>query len=502
MNIKAQIAMVLNLDKCLGCHACSVACKNAWTTSKGREYMWFNNVESKPGIGYPREWENQERYRGGWTVEKDRPVLRSGGKLEKYLHIFSAPRAPLIDEYAEPWTYDYDALFASPSGRHQPVARAVSAVTGRPMDPQWGPNWEDDLAGAPETAPGDPNFSGLEASVYLQFKKVFMLHLPRLCEHCLHPACVASCPSGALYKREEDGIVLVDQSRCRGWRHCVSNCPYKKVYFNWKEHRSEKCLLCYPRVENGESTLCSRSCVGRIRYLGVMLYDADAVAGVAAAPLASLYSAQLSVFLDPDDPEVRRTALEQGMAPNMLEAASRSPVRKLIADWRLALPLHPEFRTLPMVWYIPPASPLTNAAGQGQAPGAPDTPDGLDAPDALDVLDTMRIPLRYLANLLAAGDEAPVRASLAKLLAMRAHMRAHQFSGRDPAVLHTLADAPDVTGLLAKTGLTSAQALAMYELLALARYESRFVLPTTGLKPDADPFTRKGETGYELGGGL
>lgn len=486
MKIKSQIAMVLNLDKCLGCHACSVACKNAWTTSQGREYMWFNNVETKPGIGYPKEWENQEKYRAGWAVKKDRAVLRSGGKLEKYINIFAVPRLPELDDYAEPWTYRYEKLTASPAGKHQPVAEPVSAVTGRPIQPQWGANWEDDLAGAPETAGKDQNFAGLEAAVYLQFEKVFMMHLPRLCEHCLHPACVAACPSGALYKREEDGIVLLDQTRCRGWRHCVSNCPYKKVYFNWKEHRSEKCLLCYPRVENGEATLCSRSCVGRIRYLGVMLYDADAVAAAAAAPRESLYESQLSLFLDPDDPDIRAKALQDGIPENILQAASRSPVRKLIVDWRLALPLHPEFRTLPMVWYVPPASPLTST--------------GVEAGDALD---SMRIPLRYLANLLTAGDEAPVRAALLKLLALRAHMRAHQFGGKAAETLPSLVTAKDSTGMLGKAGLTPAQALAMYELLAIARYEDRFVLPTTGLKPGQDPFRRKGDSGFpDYGGGI
>src|SRR5256885_3974996 len=59
MKIRAQIGMVLNLDKCIGCHTCSVTCKNVWTSRPGVEYAWFNNVETKPGIGYPREWENQ-----------------------------------------------------------------------------------------------------------------------------------------------------------------------------------------------------------------------------------------------------------------------------------------------------------------------------------------------------------------------------------------------------------------------------------------------------------
>ena len=57
-NTSSQLAMLINLDKCLGCHTCTVACKNLWTNKPGREYMYWNNVESKPGEGYPRNWEN------------------------------------------------------------------------------------------------------------------------------------------------------------------------------------------------------------------------------------------------------------------------------------------------------------------------------------------------------------------------------------------------------------------------------------------------------------
>src|SRR5436305_10257410 len=74
MKVRAQVAMVLNLDKCIGCHTCSVTCKNVWTTREGVEYAWFNNVESKPGIGYPKDWENQKRWNGGWRA---RPTARS-----------------------------------------------------------------------------------------------------------------------------------------------------------------------------------------------------------------------------------------------------------------------------------------------------------------------------------------------------------------------------------------------------------------------------------------
>src|SRR3546814_14909498 len=80
-----------------------------------------------------------------------------------------------------------------------------------------------------------------EKDIYGQFENTFLMYLPRLCEHCLNPSCVAVCPSGAIYKREEDGIVLIDQEKCRGWRMCISGCPYKKIYYNWQSGKSEKC---------------------------------------------------------------------------------------------------------------------------------------------------------------------------------------------------------------------------------------------------------------------
>ncbi|WP_256083352.1 nitric oxide synthase oxygenase, partial [Staphylococcus aureus] len=91
------------------------------------------------------------------------------------------------------------------------------------------------------------------------------------------------CPSGAMYKRDEDGIVLVDQDACRGWRYCMKGCPYKKVYFNWKTNKAEKCTFCFPRLEAGMPTVCSETCTGRMRYLGVLLYDADRVHEAASA---------------------------------------------------------------------------------------------------------------------------------------------------------------------------------------------------------------------------
>jgi len=284
--------------------------------------------------------------------------LRAGGRLEKLAKIFHNPDLPTIDEYYEPWTYTYENLVASPLQQQQPAAKPLSSITGAPAEISWGPSWEDDLAGVNTTGLEDVNFEDLEAKAYLQFKTVFMFHLPRICEHCLNAACVASCPSGALYKREEDGIVLVDQERCRGWRYCISGCPYKKVYFNWKVGRSEKCLFCYPRVESGLPTLCAQSCVGRIRYIGPVLYDADRIKDTASiTDEQGLYQAQLSMFLNPRDPAVIESARSQGIPEEFLAAAQASPVYKLAVQWKVAFPPHPEFRTLPMVWYVPPLSP-------------------------------------------------------------------------------------------------------------------------------------------------
>lgn len=470
MKIKAQMAMVLNLDKCIGCHTCSIPCKNVWTNRSGAEYMWFNNVETKPGIGYPRQWENQEMHRGGWILKNGKLALKAGGRAVKAAHIFHNPDLPVIDDYYEPWTYDYDHLISSPTKKHQPAVRPRSQITGDAMHIQWGPNWEDDLAGVNETGKKDVNFRNLEHAIYLTFKKVFMFYLPRLCEHCLNPACVASCPSGALYKRDEDGIVLVDQERCRGWRYCVSGCPYKKVYFNWKSGRSEKCLFCYPRIEAGLPTLCARTCVGRIRYVGVIFYDAERIRWAASQPQPQdIYTAHLEVMLDPRDPEVAAAARFQGIAPNVISAARRSPVYKLIKQWQLALPLHPEFRTLPMVWYVPPLSPVSEAVGDA---------------DTFSAIDRMRIPVTYLANLLTAGDEAPVRRALKKLAAMRTYMRAQRLD--NSAEVQPLAD----------TGLTAETAQEMYELLAIARQEDRFVVPTASGVQDAPLYPEQGRCGF------
>ena len=224
MKIRAQIAMVLNLDKCIGCHTCSVTCKNVWTNREGVEYAWFNNVETKPGVGYPREWENQAKWNGGWRRKKNGKIEpRMGAKWRILANIFANPDLPEIDDYYEPFTFDYEHLHTAKESKAFPTARPRSAISGERIEKiEWGPNWEEILGGEFEKRSKDVNFEDIQKDIYGEFENTFMMYLPRLCEHCLNPACVAVCPSGAIYKREEDGIVLIDQDKCRGWRMCVS----------------------------------------------------------------------------------------------------------------------------------------------------------------------------------------------------------------------------------------------------------------------------------------
>ncbi|AWF79467.1 nitrate reductase subunit beta [Microbulbifer sp. A4B17] len=487
MKVRAQIGMVLNLDKCIGCHTCSVTCKNVWTSREGVEYAWFNNVETKPGVGYPKEWENQDKWNGGWTRKKNGKLQpKIGSKHRVLANIFGNPDMPEIDDYYEPFDFDYQTLHKAPEQKHQPVARPRSLISGERMEKiEWGPNWEEILGTEFDKRKKDKNFEQVQADIYGEFENTFMMYLPRLCEHCLNPACVASCPSGAIYKREEDGIVLIDQDKCRGWRMCVSACPYKKIYYNWKTGKSEKCIFCYPRIEAGQPTICSETCVGRIRYLGVLLYDADRIEEAAAVEdEKALYQAQCDIFLDPSDPKVQEAARAEGIPEAWLEAAQKSPVYKMAIDWQIALPLHPEYRTLPMVWYVPPLSPIQNAVQAGQVETVT-VGRGAEIPD----LSTLRIPLQYLANLLTAGDEKPVARALERMIVMRAYMRG----------IHV--DGIQERELLEEAGLTVQQVEEMYRYMALANYEDRFVVPSSHKAYAENAYDMKSSCGFSFGNG-
>ncbi|HVP42502.1 MAG TPA: 4Fe-4S dicluster domain-containing protein [Terriglobales bacterium] len=256
---KHQYAMVMDLNKCLGCQTCTIACKKLWTDRDGTGYMYWNNVETRPGMGYPRQW---DRIGGGW---KD-------GQLQP------SP-LPTMDDYGHAWEFDYEQRLYE--GKKKPVMPSPA--------PQSGVNWDEDVGGMN----GDENY---------------FFYLPRICNHCTYPACLEACPRKAIYKRDEDGIVVIDQDRCQGYRYCIKACPYKKIYYNEVTGKSEKCIFCYPRLEKGEVNACAAQCPGRLRFVGLL-----------------------------DDPE--------------------SPVHKLVLVHRAALPLFPEKGTQPNVFYVPPFNP-------------------------------------------------------------------------------------------------------------------------------------------------
>ncbi|MDO5570066.1 MAG: nitrate reductase subunit beta [Bacteroidales bacterium] len=474
MKIKAQICMVLNLDKCIGCHTCSVSCKNVWTTRPGIEYTWFNNVETKPGKGYPTDWENQNRHKGGWTLDREKLVLLQGGKTKILSGIFANLHMPSIDDYYEPFTFNFSVLQKPVKFVTPPSARPYSILTGKLMDDvKNGPNWDDDLGGEFKTRKEDTNFNGVNTDFYEEFEKTFMYYVPRLCEHCLNAACVASCPSGAIYKRDEDGIVLIDEDKCRGWRYCVSGCPYKKSYFNWVRKRSEKCVFCYPKIQNGKPTLCAETCVGRIRYIGVILYDQEKIKEYSSVKdPAKLYQAQLNMFLNPNDPDVEKQALEQGISFEFLQAAKKSPVYKMMVEWKIAFPLHPEYRTLPMTWYVPTLSPFVYDNYK------------TESENIIPNVDQMRIPVKFQANMFTAGDEAPVRLAIQKLVILRNNMKNIRENKE------TLEPIP------AEIELNKEQLAEMYQYLAIAPYEMRFVIPTRRVDLAEDPFALRAESGF------
>jgi complex iron-sulfur molybdoenzyme family reductase subunit beta len=295
-----QLAMVMDLNKCIGCQTCTVSCKTQWTNRDGREYMYWNNVETRPGTGYPRNWEGLG---GGFDASG---ALRDG----------TVPS--LAEGYGTPWDFNLDEVGAGAELR--PSA-----------DPKAGPNWDEDRGAG-------------------EFPNSWYFYLPRICNHCSSPGCLAACPRGAIFKREQDGVVLVDQARCEGLRYCIAGCPYKKIYFNPRTFKSEKCILCFPRVEKGLPPACAQQCVGRLRFVGYL-----------------------------DD--------EAGQ------------VHKLVRRWQVALPLHPEYGTQPNVFYVPPlpGPPRYDARGKPIA-GSERIPvaylEQLFGPEVRRVITTLEAEMR------------------------------------------------------------------------------------------------------------
>ena len=291
-----QIVSVFDLNKCLECHTCTMADKMLWTNRSGREYMYWNHVETMPGYGYPRGWgsgtnqteSGKGQVLGGGFKDVVLEEGRTDGKVKSRGPVMREGKDPDLEtDYGIPWEYNYEEVFNPGKSHETPGATGPRPhYKGKEVIPKWGPNWEEDQ-GADEW----PNH--------------WAFALPRICNHCAHPACLAACPRKAIYKRQQDGVVLIDQERCRGYRHCVRACPYKKIYFNYSTGKSEKCILCYPRIEKGVPPACFWQCPGKMRFIGWK-----------------------------DD--------------------ENSAVHKLIYKWKVALPLHPEYGTEPNVFYVPP----------------------------------------------------------------------------------------------------------------------------------------------------
>ncbi|MBK9202392.1 MAG: nitrate reductase subunit beta [Candidatus Obscuribacter sp.] len=466
MDIRAQISMVFHLDKCIGCHTCSISCKNVWTDRAGAEYMWWNNVETKPGTGFPTAWEDQEHYKGGWQLkgQNERKLeLRSQNKLDSFVKLFYNPNQPGLEDYYEPWTYTYSNLFDAPEGDDQPTAIPISQITGQPVEITAGPNWDDDLSGSTLYAANDFNLDELsdeEREQLFEIERISMMYLPRICNHCANPSCVASCPSGALYKRGEDGIVLINQDTCKGWRACISACPYKKIYYNWKTGKSEKCILCYPKLETGQIPNCFQSCVGRIRYLGVLLYDADRAAEVMRVPDNALVESQRTAICDPFDPKIIAAARANGVSEEFLKAAQDSPVYKYVMQWKIALPLHIEYRTMPMLFYVPALLPV-----MGKVESEVYENHG---EHFFTSLEKSRLPIKYLARLFSAGNEQIIEGVMKKLMAVRYYKRSLSMEDLDVVT---------VSRIMREAHITPQEAEAIYQLTAIPTIDQRFVIP-------------------------
>jgi len=295
-----QIAMVLDLNKCLGCHTCSVACKKMWNTDSGTDYSYWNNVETLPGKGFPKQWHEI----GGRT---DSGEVKRG-------------KVPNLDsEYGRAWDFNHKSVIATDAASGE---KEWLKPKGKP---DWGPNWDEDEGTG--SYPKDNHY----------------FYMPRLCNHCTEPACLDACPRKSIYKRQEDGIVLVDQDKCHGYRFCVEACPYKKVYYDYQRQVAAKCIFCMPRVEEGVAPACARQCPGRLRFVGFR-----------------------------DDRE--------------------GPIWKLVEKYKVAIPLHPEYGLGPNVFYVPPMSP-EKLDNQGKPTGEPRIPlaylENLFGPDVKRALATV-----------------------------------------------------------------------------------------------------------------
>jgi len=339
-----QFAFVFNTNRCIACQTCTMACKSTWTFSKGQEYMWWNNVETKPFGGYPQSWDVKILQ----LLEEANP----GGQI--WSSGLSGKEAP----YGK-----YEGVTIFEAARKLPQREEV-AVGYLPTEEEWRfPNIYEDTG---ITLPGEHGPGKWGTGVQLPEHESWFFYLQRLCNHCSYPACVAACPRKAIYKRPEDGIVLIDQKRCRGYRKCVEACPYKRPMFRTTTGISEKCIACYPRIEGKDpltnglpmETRCMSACVGKIRLQGLVPVNEDG-----------------------------QWATER-----------YNPLYYLVRVAKVALPLYPQFGTEPNGYYIPPRWVPRAYLRQMFGPGVDEAIDKYIAPDRelLAVLQLFRTDQRII----------------------------------------------------------------------------------------------------------
>ncbi|MFQ5856263.1 MAG: 4Fe-4S dicluster domain-containing protein [Anaerolineae bacterium] len=346
-----QFAAVFNTNRCIACQTCTMACKSTWTFSKGQEYMWWNNVESKPYGGYPQFW--------------DHKILQLLDEAHQEAERESTWDATQGNGSKVPYGA-YEGLTIFEAASRAAHERGQQAIGYLPTDAEWrAPNIYEDTAASSH----QPARDKWHDPATLPEHQTWFFYLQRICNHCTYPACLAACPRKAIYKRKEDGIVLIDQKRCRGYKKCVEQCPYKKPMYRGTTRVTEKCIACYPRVEGEDpltggapmETRCMAACVGKIRLQGLVEIGPD---GDWAEDLSN-------------------------------------PLYFLTKVEKVALPLYPQFGTEPNIYYIPPRWVSRAYLHQMFGPGVDQAIERYSAPsrELLAVLQlfrtTQRIIFRY-----------------------------------------------------------------------------------------------------------
>lgn len=200
-----KLGLVIDLDTCVGCHACAVACKQ-WNAA-----------------GFSAPLTDEQPYGRDPT-----------GVWFNRVHSYELAATDFATPAHDPGAHD--ALGVSTSTTH-----ACASTT--PL-------------------------------AQLDAQPAMTLHFPRSCLHCETPACVTVCPTGASYKRAEDGIVLVDESKCIGCKLCSWACPYGAREYSAVEGVMKKCTLCVDRIYNEQleeaerQPACVQACPTRARHFG------------------------------------------------------------------------------------------------------------------------------------------------------------------------------------------------------------------------------------------